>query len=115
MATIRLATKGCPGRDCTKQGQTRIIYWNHGKCDNKSFLDRFAKVHCFHCDTSYSLLESEFKCKFCKNYSSAKPERLGRILAALSTMEFDDVREIAGSFNQEDFSNFLDDVVDNLK
>lgn len=113
MSTIRLATKGCPGTGCTTD-KSRIIYWNHS-CSNNAYLDRYANVHCYNCDSNWKILESKFKCKDCQNYSSPDYTRLGRILAALSTMEFDKVRQEISSFSQQEFSDFIDDVVDNLK
>lgn len=113
MSLIRLATKGCPCTGCTTD-KSRIIFWKH-LCNNDVFLDNYAKVHCFKCNSNWKILDSRFKCKDCHNYSSPQFTRLGRILAALSTMEFDNVRKEISSFSQKEFSDFLDEVVDNLK
>ena len=113
MTTIRFATKGCPATACPSTNKSRIIYWNHS-CGNKAYLDRYAKVHCYSCDCNYKILESQFKCSECHNYSSPNLQRLGRILAALSTMEFDNVRKDISSFTQEEFQDFLDSVIENI-
>jgi hypothetical protein len=77
-------------------------------------LDRYAKVHCYNCNKEWKILDSQFKCSQCYNFSSSNSSRLGRILAALSTMEFDSCREKISSLSQKEFSDFLDDVSDNL-
>ena len=113
MTTIRLATKGCPAAGCGSEDRTRIIYWNHS-CGSKAYLDRYANVHCYNCNIEWKILESRFKCEECKNYYQTDYTRLGRVLAALSTMEFDSVRKEISSFTQDEFSDFLDSVAENL-
>ena len=56
---IILATKGCPGTGCNdERNKERIIYWEHS-CGSTSYLDRYAKVKCYNCDTSYLILEAK--------------------------------------------------------
>ena len=116
MTTIRLATKGCPATGC-KSDKTRIIYWNHS-CGSKAYLDRYANVHCYNCNIEWKILESRFKCEYSKIYESPMPNvnlfGLVRSLVALSTMEFDNVRKEISSFTQDEFSDFLDSVAENL-
>ena len=113
MEIIRLATKGCPATGCESKDKQKIIYWNH-ICSNNAYLDRYANVLCFYCHNKYPILQSRFKCQNCHNFSFPNFTRLGRILAALSTMEFDNVRTEVSNFSQQEFSSFLDDVCDNL-
>ena len=117
MTTIRLATKGCPAAGCGSEDRTRIIYWNHS-CGSKAYLDRYAKVHCYFCNMNWPILESKFNCEYSEITKSTTPNvnlcGLARNIAALSTMEFDNVRKDISSFTQQEFSVFLDSVDDNL-
>ena len=83
--SIRLATKGCPGKGCTTDPE-RVIYWNHF-CGEKSYLNRKAEVICNKCNCSYLILEAEFKCIDCQHYRSCNYIRLGRMLSALACIE----------------------------
>ena len=117
MTTIRLATKGCPATACPSKYESIIIYWNHS-CGSKAYLDRYANVHCYNCNIEWKILYSRFKCEYHKIYESPRPYAnlcgLARNIAALSTMEFDNVRKDISSFTQQEFSVFLDSVDDNL-
>ena len=110
--SIRLATKGCPGVGC-QTDKSRIIYWNHS-CGNKSYLDRNAKVICYSCNSSYLILEAKFKCRDCKNYRDCDKLRIGRILCALSAMEYDSVRTEICNLSRDELASFLDDVSEAL-
>jgi hypothetical protein len=117
MTTIRLATKGCPATACPSKYESRIIYWNHS-CGSKVYLDRYANVHCYNCNIEWKILYSRFKCEYHKIYESPRPYAnlcgLARNIAALSTMEFDNVRKDISSFTRQEFSDFLESVVEIL-
>ena len=117
MTTIILATKGCPDKNCRSEDQTRIIYWNHS-CGSKAYLDRYANVHCYNCNIEWKILYSRFNCEYSEITKSTTPNvnfsGLGRLLALLTTMEFDNVRKEISSFTRQEFSDFLESVEENL-
>ena len=117
MTTIILATEGCPATACPSNYKSRIIYWNHS-CGSKAYLDRYANVHCYNCNIEWKILYSRFNCEYSKITKSTTPNvklfGLGRSLAALSLMEFDNVRKEISSFTRQEFSDFLDSVCYNL-
>ena len=109
---IILATKGCPGTGCDDQrNDDRIIYWSH-KCDSTSYLNKYAEVICFKCNTSYSILDAKFKCKYDSQYRETTPFRIGRILTALSSIE--SARVNISKFDRKGLQKFLDDISDKL-
>lgn len=114
MTTIRLATKGCPVRECKSEDQTRIIYWNHS-CGSKAYLDRYANIHCYFCNMKWPIVESKFNCEYSEITKFIQPNvSLCKLKAILATMEKDNVRKDISSFTQQEFSDFLDSVNDNL-
>jgi len=108
MTTIRLATQGCPAASCPDKKRKEIIYWNHS-CGSNAYLDSKAFIHCYSCNKSWKILNSQFKCEKCHNYSSTDLTRLSRILCALSNM--DDIRTKISDLSDDDFENFLNSVV----
>lgn len=109
---IILATKGCPGTGCDdSRNDERIIYWSH-KCDSTSYLNRYAEVICFNCNTSYSILNAKFKCKYDNQYRETNIQRIGRILTGLSAIE--SARVNISKFDRKGLQNFLDDISDKL-
>lgn len=109
---IILATKGCPGSGCEDpRNADRTIYWNHS-CGNTSYLDRYAKVICYNCDTNYLILDARFKCKYDNQYRECNYTRIGRMLCALSSIE--SARTNISKFNSSQLASFLDDVSDTL-
>ena len=109
---IILATKGCPGVDCDdSRNENRIIYWSH-KCDSTSYLNKNAEVICFNCNTSYSILDAKFKCKYDNQYRETNGRRIGRILSGLSAIE--SARVNISKFDRKGLENFLDDICDKL-
>ena len=109
---IILATKGCPGTGCNdERNKERIIYWGHS-CGSTSYLDRYAKVKCYKCDTNYLILEAKFKCKYDNQYRDCDHLKLARILCALASIE--SARVNISKFNSDELSNFLNDVTDEL-
>lgn len=113
VTTIRLITKGCPDPYCSSP-EDKLIYWNH-TCGSVAKLDRQANVHCFSCDTKYSILNSQFKCTNCKNWYKPKYSRLLLILGALATLKREDYNSsISSDLTHSEFISFLNDVVENL-
>lgn len=109
---IILATKGCPGADCDDpRNEDRIIYWSH-KCDSTSYLNKYAEVICFNCNTSYSILDAKFKCKYDNQYRETNPFRIGTILTALSSIE--SARVKISKFDRKGLQKFLIDIADKL-
>ena len=109
---IILATKGCPGTGCDdSRNDNRIIYWSH-KCDSTSYLNKNAEVICFNCNTSYSILDAKFKCKYDNQYREANQSRIGLILCALSTIE--SARVNISKFNREGLRSFLNNIAERL-
>ena len=121
VVTIRLVTKGCPDPDCESncasdcQSSQKLIYWNH-VCGANAKLDRKGDIHCFNCDTSYSILNSKFKCSNCQNWYKPDHARLLLILGVLGTLKKDDYNSsVSSTFTHSEFIDFLADVVDNIK
>lgn len=109
---IILATKGCPGFGCDdERNEERIIYWSHS-CDSTSYLDKNANVICYNCNTSYSILNAKFKCKYDNQYRDCNYSRIGRLLTALSAIE--DARVRISKFNKRQLGEFLDNISDQL-
>ena len=109
---IILATKGCPGTGCDdSRNDGRIIYWSH-ECDSTSYLNKYAEVICFNCNTSYSILDAKFKCRYDSQYRETTATRIGTILCALSTIE--SARVNISKFDRRGLENFLNDIADRL-
>lgn len=109
---IRLATRDCPGADCDdERNEDRVIYWNHS-CGSKSYLDRWAKVHCFNCRSEYSILNAKFKCRYDNQYKDCDYLKVGRFLTALSAI--DSARTTVSNFNKKEFTAFLNSVTQSL-
>ena len=113
IATIRLITKGCPDPYC-ESPKDRLIYWNH-TCGSNSKLDKFANIHCFSCNTKYSILNARFKCSYCKNWYEPNYSRLVLILGALGTITQEDFNsDITPDLSYREFNAFLESVVEHL-
>lgn len=111
--TIRLVTNGCPDPNC--KSKQRLIYWSH-ICGANAKLDRNGNVHCYSCDTSYSILNSQFKCSECQNWYKPNYSRLLLILGVLGTLKEEDYNSsISSELSHQEFIDFLDDVVENLR
>ena len=111
--TIRLVTNGCPDPNC--KSSKRMIYWNH-TCGSNAKLDRKGNVHCYSCDISYSILNSQFKCSECQNWYKPNYSRLLLILGVLGTLKEEDYNSsISSELTHNEFIEFLDDVVENLR
>ena len=109
---IILATKGCPGTGCDdSRNDGRIIYWSH-ECDSTSYLNKYAEVICFNCNTSYSILDAKFKCKYDNQYRETDELRIGTILCALSSIE--SARVNISKFDRDGLKNFLNDIAEQL-
>ena len=112
--TIRLVTKGCPDPYCEGNG-SNLIYWNH-TCGSNARLDREGNIHCYQCDASYSILNSQFKCSYCQNWYKPSYTRLMLVLGVLGTLKENDFNStISSELSHREFQKFLNDVVENLK
>ena len=112
--TIRLVTKGCPDPFC-KGSKSGLIYWNH-TCGANAKLDRQGNIHCFSCDTDYSILNSQFKCSQCQNWYKPNYSRLMLILGVLGTLKEEDYNSsISSNLSHSEFIQFINDIVENLK
>ena len=109
---IRLATKDCPGSDCEdERNDGRVIYWNHS-CGSESYLDKWANVECFNCNSKYSILRAKFKCRYDHQYKNCDYLKIGTLLTALAAI--DDVRTKISNFDKKEFRAFLNNITNTL-
>ena len=115
--TIRLVTKGCPDPYCEGNNvdESRLIYWNH-TCGSNARLDRKGNIHCYPCNASYSMLNSQFKCALCKNWYKPDHTKFLLILGVLGTLKANDFNStISPELSHKEFIDFINSVVDSLK
>lgn len=129
---IRLVTRGCPGACCDDdRNMYRFIYWKH-ICGNNAYLDRHGNVHCFKCNTQYSILDAFFDCQNSqqfgipgyigsniesnidtKKYKICEHLRISRMLNSCLSVDEKERKNIC-NFDRRELFGFFEDVSDSI-